>query len=150
MPEPELWGVRDLVGFFGGRWRLERKIVDAAGVRIGSFSGVAVFSPVEWGLEFREEGLLELGAHRGPAHRCLHYRVSGEGRADVYFDYGTFFHDLDLRTGLWRVGHPCRDDEYRGEFRVWDRDRWRQEWTVVGPAKDHALFTDFVREPGGS
>ncbi|WP_344680364.1 DUF6314 family protein [Saccharopolyspora taberi] len=130
----------DLAGFLAGRWRLEREIVDAAGAPVGSFSGVGVFSPCEGGLEYREDGVLELGSHRGPAFRCLRYLVSG-ACAQVWFSDGSWFHDLDLRSGRWRVVHPCRADEYRGEFVVLDADRWRQEWRVSGPVKDYAMVT---------
>jgi hypothetical protein len=70
---------------------------------------------------------------------------AGGGRAAVHFDHGGFFHDLDLSTGAWATDHPCRDDVYRGEYVVLDAGRWRQEWVVTGPAKDHVITTRFTR-----
>ena len=137
--------MEDLAGFLAGRWRMDREIVDAAGERIGSFRGVATFTEREWGLDYREDGVLELGGHRGPASRSLQYRLADAGRAEVRFDHGGWFHDLDLRSGRWQVTHPCRADEYRGEFVVLDADRWRQEWRVSGPAKDYVMVTLFAR-----
>ncbi|WP_243787671.1 DUF6314 family protein [Saccharopolyspora gloriosae] len=140
------FAVEDLPGFFVGRWGLRRGIVDDAGARLGGFEGEAVFSAEPDGLlVYRERGVLELGAHRGSAQRTLHYRVTGPGRASVFFDYGGFFHDLDLRSGRWCVEHPCRADSYRGEFVVVGADSWWQRWRVSGPAKAHTLTTDFER-----
>lgn len=70
------------------------------------------------------------------------------GRADVHFDHGGFFHELDLRAGHWATDHPCRDDLYRGSYEVLDARRWRQEWAVRGPAKDHLIVTRFTRASG--
>ncbi len=137
--------VTDLAEFFAGRWWVDRDIVDDAGQRMGTFAGTASFTAGEPGLVYQEQGVLELGAHRGPARRALRYRVCGPGQAWVYFDYGDFFHELDLRQGWWRTSHPCRDDLYRGEYRVCGPDRWRQEWTVAGPAKNYAMSTGFNR-----
>jgi hypothetical protein len=139
--------VTDLEGYFGGRWVLDREIFDDSGARIGSFAGSATFTTEDVGLVYHEEGILELGRHRAPAHRTLHYRITGPGQAAVHFDYGDFFHELDLREGCWRTSHPCRDDLYRGEYRVLEPDRWQQEWTVAGPTKNHTLITRFVRAP---
>ncbi|MCX2732589.1 DUF6314 family protein [Saccharopolyspora sp. NFXS83] len=145
----EGFAVADVAGFFAGTWGVVRGIVDDSGARLGGFEGEAVFAAEPGGLlVYRERGELVLGAHRGSAQRTLHYRVTGPGRASVFFDYGDFFHDLDLRSGRWRVEHPCRADVYRGEFVVSGPDSWWQQWRVAGPAKAHTLTTDFARVAG--
>jgi hypothetical protein len=141
--------VTDLVAYFVGRWGVDRKILDSAGVGIAVFTGVAGFTPDQDALVYRERGTLVMGEHRGPASRVLHYRVRGPGRADVHFDHGGFFHALDLRSGLWSVRHPCRDDLYWGEFVVHGPDVWWQEWTAVGPAKSYTSTTVFRRRSVG-
>ena len=138
--------VEDLAAYFAGTWRLERAIVDEAGQPLGSFTGSAEFSVDGAVLDYREQGVLALGSHRGPAHRALRYCLDEPGTARVYFDYGEFFHDLDLRQGWWRTSHPCRDDLYRGEYRVLGPDRWWQRWVVSGPTKNHVLTTSFQRQ----
>lgn len=62
------------------------------------------------------------------------------------FADGRFFHDLDLRSGHHVADHPCSADLYRGEFSVYDAERWRTMWRVKGPAKDLLLTTDYRRK----
>lgn len=137
--------VTDLVAYFEGPWSLDREITDASGAPVGAFTGTARFTASAGVLDYREDGELRMGAHRGPAHRALRYVLTGPGQAEVYFDYGDFFHLLDLRTGAWDTSHPCRDDLYRGQFRILGPHRWTQSWQVRGPTKDHALHTRFER-----
>ena len=145
--------VADLAGFLRGTWRLHRELLDASGrTPPGSFTGDGTFTPdteVPGLLRYLEQGTAQFGSHRGPATRCLAYHVDG-GRARVDFDDGRFFHDLDLRAGVWEVEHLCRADLYRGRFEVDDEHRWRQQWTVTGPHKDqriHTVLTRLVTEP---
>lgn len=139
----------DLAGYFTGRWLLRRHITDAAEHPRGTFTGSATFSVEADTLVYHEQGTLQLSTYRGAAQRTLRYRITGPGQAQVSFDYGDFFHDLDLRTGRWRTQHPCRDDLYQGEFRVLGPDRWQQFWTVAGPTKNHTLSTSFQRAGPG-
>ncbi|MDR7299906.1 DUF6314 family protein [Haloactinomyces albus] len=146
MAEPgTTYPVADLVEYFTGRWILERDIVDGSGAPAGTFTGSATFCDAGEGLIYAEQGTLQLGTYRGSAYRRLYYHLTGPGRAAVYFDYGDFFHELDLRGGHWQTRHPCRDDLYRGEFRVQGPDRWQQWWTVAGPTKNHSMTTSFRR-----
>ncbi|MFC4082121.1 DUF6314 family protein [Amycolatopsis samaneae] len=137
--------VPDLAAYFTGTWRLTRDIVTTGGGDAGAVTGTATFTPAEDVLVYVEEGELRLGGYVGPMSRTLHYRLTGLDRAEVHFDHGGFFHDLDLGAGRWSTDHPCRADRYHGEFRVLDDARWQQEWTVTGPAKDHVILTRFVR-----
>ncbi|GAA3566292.1 DUF6314 family protein [Amycolatopsis ultiminotia] len=138
--------ITDLAGYFAGGWRLEREIAGVDGAAMGRAGGRAVFTLEDGVLVYREDGQMRLGTHTGPFTRTLHYRIAGDGLAAVHFDHGGFFHDLDLTTGEWVAGHPCRDDFYRGSYRVLDRGNWRQEWVVRGPAKDHVITSRFTRD----
>ncbi|HEY3505496.1 MAG TPA: DUF6314 family protein [Actinocatenispora sp.] len=137
-------GVADPVAYLTGRWTLDRRITDLASGRSGTFVGTAEFLPSADGLAYAERGELRFGPHAGPAWRAYTYRRVGDGLR-VEFDDGRFFHDLDLRTGVWTVTHPCRADAYVGEFRVVSGDRWTQDWRVTGPAKELRLVTTFTR-----
>ncbi|MBA8824639.1 hypothetical protein FHX42_001986 [Saccharopolyspora lacisalsi] len=139
------WPVFDLADYLGGHWRLDRGIRDGAGAELGTFAGTAEVTVEGSVLVYDERGTLDVGTYRGPAHRRLRYRITGPGLAEVYFDYGDFFHDLDLREGWWRTRHPCREDLYRGEFHVHGRHEWEQAWTVAGPTKNYAMTTRLRR-----
>lgn len=143
MNEP--FPVSDLIDYFAGSWSLHREIRDAAGNPVGSFTGTAGFTAEDGALGYREEGELRMGAHHGPAHRALRYVLDGPGRAEVFFDYGEFFHALDLRTGECEATHPCREDVYRGHYRILGPHQWLQNWQVTGPTKNHELHTVFDR-----
>ena len=138
--------VTDIAGFFAGTWQIERAIVDADGHALGSFTGSAEFQLDGAVLHYHEHGVLDLGSYQGPAQRALRYWIDGPGQAQVYFDYGEFFHDLDLRHGSWHTRHPCRDDLYCGEYHVLGPHRWWQRWQVSGPTKNHTLTTTFHRQ----
>ena len=140
--------VSDLAGFLLGGWRLDREILDASERGLdGHFSGAARFGFDDHApglLRYVEHGTLWLGSNRGPASRQLTYAVDGV-RARVTFDDGRFFHDLDLREGVWEVEHPCGQDRYYGRFEVDDAHRWRHQWTVHGPHKHHIIRTVLER-----
>ncbi|WP_306319185.1 MULTISPECIES: DUF6314 family protein [unclassified Streptomyces] len=155
----ELWPVSDVLAFLAGRWRVERTVRDLAADVTGTFSGTTDFtaestagstagSPAEGGglLHF-ESGTFEWHGVARPAERTLRYLpgADGDGTAVVRFADGRFFHDLDLRTGHHVADHPCSADLYRGEFTVYDADRWRTVWRVKGPAKDLRLVTEYRR-----
>ena len=53
---------------------------------------------------------MRLGAFTGPAERVYRYGFPAPGRAEVAFEDGRRFHDLDLSHGRWSVAHSCRDD----------------------------------------
>lgn len=143
MPIP----VPDPAAYLCGRWRIRRSIAD--GTRRGTFTGTATFVEGDTaqppGLRYREDGVLELGGHRGRAYRELTYLRAADGVLAVTFSDGRPFHDLDLRDGTWRAHHPCRADGYDGTFTVLSADHWRQVWRVRGPAKDQLIATDFHR-----
>jgi len=144
-------GILDLKAFLQGRWRLTRTLEDRRAGQRGRFDGQAVFAPAGAGLVYRERGVLRLGAFTGPGERVYRYGFPGPGRAprgapgrapgraEIAFEDGRPFHDLDLSQGRWSVAHRCRDDLYRGSFEVEDHDRWTAVWHVSGPRKDQVL-----------
>lgn len=137
--------VDDPLRYLAGAWRLTRCVEDFAAGLSGTFVGVAEFRADGDGLAYNERGELRWDGHVLPAWRALRYRHRGAGLLRVEFDDGRHFHDLALATGHCAVTHPCRDDEYTGEFRIHSADRWRQVWRVRGPAKDQLLRTEFRR-----
>jgi hypothetical protein len=144
--------VANLADFLIGDWRIDRQILDAGGGQVGSFTGLGRFHPdteVHGLLRYVEHGTMALDSHRGPAFRRLGYHVDGPV-ARVVFDDGRFFHDLDLRDGVYEVEHPCRADRYRGRFEVVSERTWRHDWTVTGPRKDHRVRTRLERLPDPS
>ncbi len=142
-------GIADLRAFLQGTWRLTRTLEDRRAGQRGRLDGQAVFAPAGAGLVCRERGVLRLGAFTGPAERVYRYRFPAPGRypgrAEVAFQDGRPFHDLDLSHGRWSVAHSCRDDLYRGSFEVEGRDRWTVVWRVLGLRKDQVLCGRYDR-----
>ncbi|MHC5256978.1 DUF6314 family protein [Streptomyces sp. UC4497] len=142
----ELWPVSDVLAFLAGRWQVERTVRDLSEDVTGVFSGTTAFTDEGEGLLHFESGTFEWHGVARPAERTLRYLPGEEaGTAVVRFADGRFFHDLDLRTGHHVADHPCSADLYRGEFSVYDAERWRTVWRVKGPAKDLLLTTDYRR-----
>lgn len=135
----ELFLVSDLKAFLEGMWKLERSLEDGLRDETGALIGEARFVTADGGLDYREEGMLSLGAHSGAAHQAYRYDFPTPGRAAVSFTDGRFFHDLDLTAGIWTCRHRCGDDDYAGEFRALNADLLRVLWRVKGPRKDMLL-----------
>lgn len=135
----ELFIVSDLKAFLQGNWKLERGLEDALRDETGALVGEASFVATGGGLDYREEGILSLGDHRGAAHQAYRYDFPALGHAAVSFTDGRFFHDLDLTAGIWICRHRCSDDDYAGEFRALNADRLQVLWRVKGPRKDMLL-----------
>ncbi|QRP48806.1 DUF6314 family protein [Amycolatopsis sp. FDAARGOS 1241] len=138
------FAITDLAAHFTGTWRFSRDIVATDGEPMGQVSGTVTFTPGDGALVYHETGELHLPGYTGPVTRTLLYHPDG-ARAAVHFDHGGFFHDVDLTTGRWSTDHPCRDDLYHGEYRLFDADHWLQKWAVAGPTKDHVITTRFTR-----
>lgn len=133
--------ITDLAAFLSGRWTLERHIEDLANGTSGRLDGEVRFATDGAGLSYTETGQLQLAEIALPARRCYRYRFPRPYRAQVSFEDGRAFHELDLRTGGWRAEHRCGADLYRGAFRVIDADRWRIAWSVTGPRKHLRLIS---------
>ncbi len=138
-------GILDLKAFLQGTWRLSRTMEDRRAGQRGRFDGQAVFAPQGEGLVYRERGLLRLGTFEDPAERVYRYGFSAPARAEVAFEDGSRFHSLELSEAGWRVEHRCRNDLYRGLFRLASPGAWEAVWLVTGPRKDHRLVTRYTR-----
>lgn len=139
------FNINDLRVFLEGTWKLERRLDDRLGGDEGRLVGEARFAPRGDSLAYGEEGLLTLGDHSGPAHQAYRYDFPAPGRAAVHFADGRFFHDLDLRRGLWHCTHLCGADRYDGEFAALGPDTLRVVWRVAGPRKDLTLDSTYRR-----
>jgi len=141
--------VADLRAFLGGAWHLERDLEDRRAATRGRLAGRAVFAPEGAvpgaALRYREAGELAFAGHRGAFYRVYLYRFPRPGRAEVAFDDGRPFHDLDLTRGAWAAVHRCGDDLYEGRFAATGADAWRAVWRVTGPRKDLVLTSRYRR-----
>ena len=142
-------GVPDLRAFLEGAWRLSRSLDDRRTGQRGRLDGLAVFTPSGALLIYRERGMVRLGGYQGRAERVYRYGFPAPGRAEVAFEDGAPFHDLDLTGGTWTADHRCREDRYRGVFRALAPDAWEVVWRVAGPRKDQTLTTRYCRNPEG-
>ncbi|GKQ34845.1 DUF6314 family protein [Streptomyces sp. A012304] len=144
----EFWPVPDVLAYLAGSWRVRRSARDPASGTEGRFEGTTTFRPLgDGGLLHHESGTFVWQGVARPAERTLRFLPGASpGTADVRFQDGRPFHDLDLTTGRHLADHPCSADLYRGEFTVRDADHWRTVWRVGGPAKNLVLTTDYVRE----
>ncbi|MFJ5270114.1 DUF6314 family protein [Streptomyces sp. NPDC088358] len=145
----EFWPVADVLAYLTGNWRVERSVRDRASGAEGRFTGTTAFSPLDDGgdgLLHHESGVFTWQGTSRPAERTLWF-LPGQraGTAAVRFSDGRPFHDLDLTNGRHVADHPCAADLYRGEFTVFEADRWRTVWRVGGPAKDLILTTEYTR-----
>ena len=153
MSVTKVWPVIDVLAYLKGSWRVRRSVRDLASGAEGEFTGETLFRPLGEGddgggpgLLHQESGTFVWQSVSRPAERTLRF-LPGErpGTAAVRFADGRPFHDLDLTDGRYAADHPCSADLYRGEFTVYDEDRWRTVWRVGGPAKDLILTTDYTR-----
>ena len=140
------WPVSDLRAYLSGVWRIDRSLLDQTQSICGRMLGQACFSPDGASLEYREEGELTFGRHRGRAEQNYRYGFpDGDGTASVLFADGRLFHALDLSTGHTIVTHPCPPDVYRGRFTVLSESRWTSSWRIKGPRKNQRILTHYMR-----
>ena len=137
--------VTDLHGFLRGLWRLERRILDRFARDRGFLSGDAEYRDADRDLLYREAGTLRFGGRLFPVSRSYRYIFPEAHVAEVRFDPGGLFHELDLSKGFCTVAHRCGKDLYRGRFRVLDEDSLFVAWHVTGPRKDQVLKSRYRR-----
>ena len=141
-----LYPVADLRAYLTGAWEIRRTLEDSLRGARGGFDGRAAFTPdTGGGLAYREEGRLTLGGFETLAHQSYRYGFPALSLAEVRFDDGRPFHELDLSAGHWEAEHLCAADLYRGRFRAEGPERWAVTWTVTGPRKDQRLESLFTR-----
>jgi hypothetical protein len=137
----------DLIALLGGRWSVQRSLVDLRSGREGDFTGTASFERRGGCLRWAETGRMRFGGHEGPAERRLSI-VQGPDGWTVEFEDGRPFHPLDLATGACTVEHRCGDDLYAGEYRLLGPDALDVRWRVTGPRKDQEIHTAYRRIGG--
>jgi hypothetical protein len=140
--------VADLRAFLSGRWRIARRIGDARLGIVGRLTGYATFTPSPDGLIHDENGDLNFGDYRGPVTRRYHLMIDRPSAGEVLHVDGRLFHRLDLAAGRDEILHQCGHDEYRGRYRVMDKDRFAVTWHVTGPRKQYRLSTVHTRLGG--
>lgn len=161
-----------LASFLLGSWRIERTLLERSTGQSGDFQGFVQFSPDNAdGLRYHEEGTLLWGAtkqvpanqhdqqpipatlprgtaagYRVPAKRDYLLRATDSPAVlDWYFDYGDFFHSLDLSSGRWNAEHPCSADLYRVDYTVLNADELKVVWDVAGPRKNQHIASNWTR-----
>ena len=137
--------VDDLASFLVGSWQLTREIIDRRTDTTTWMSGTANVHVDTNVLVQQENGLLDLGDQQIDSSSSRRYLLRDPAVADVTFEDGRPFHDLDLRTGSWSPTYLCGADKYEGKFIVIDQTQWTTTWTVTGPAKDMTLVSSYER-----
>ncbi len=124
---------------FEGKWRLSRRIVQAAGVE-ARLIGEAVFAPCDEGLAYEEVGRLIMpGQPEMEARRAYLWKPD----LTVWFEDGRFFHQVPVEGG--ETGHWCDPDQYDGVYDFADWPIWRVRWRVRGPRKDYRMESEYRR-----
>jgi hypothetical protein len=146
-PDERVHPVRDLSSYLGGRWQIDRKLLDRRRSVCGSILGVAEFAAAGSLLIHREWGRLSFGNYSGAAEQRYDLEfIDTADRALVRFRDGRPFHFLDLSEGRTDVTHACGSDLYEGRFIAFDRRCWQSIWEISGPRKDQRIVTLYTRQ----
>ena len=142
--------VNDLYSFLEGNWQLSRTINDLRQNMPGAMAATASIAKQNENenvrdLCYREEGELHFGDYKEVVYRSYIFRFLEPQKAQVHFDDGRLFHELDLTSGYCEAEHLCGDDIYRGRFRIENRDTWLSNWIVTGPSKELILDNRYQR-----
>lgn len=129
---------------FEGEWRLDRRIEDRRGAQSGRLSGRAWFAPAADGLQYDEEGVLELASGPKLAARQAHLWQASPPEIAVRFPDGRDFHRFDTGVVAPEGRHLCGADLYLVRYDFADWPRWRVTWTVSGPRKDYTICSAYV------
>jgi hypothetical protein len=141
MPYP----VRDLRAFLSGRWGIARRIEDIRQHLVGRLAGHGNFAAGPVGLIYDETGFLRFGGYQGQAARRYLFAFDRCDTAHVYHIDGSLFHPLNLSSGTDDILHRCGKDQYRGRYRVLNRDAFVVTWDVAGPRKRYRMATFHAR-----
>lgn len=124
---------------FEGVWRISRQIEHGDGTR-ARFDGEGVFTPVPEGLDYRETGLMRIGA-APPLEARQHYRW--DVGLNVFFPDGRLFHSVPPMGG--QVQHFCDPDTYAGAYDFSDWPAFSVTWKVSGPRKSYRMASLYRR-----
>lgn len=132
---------------FEGRWRLDRRIIDALGPD-ASLHGTAVFARQADGLVLHEAGRLELAGQGGfAAERRYLWRQDGACIA-VFFADGRAFHRFVPAPHPVEADHWCDPDTYKVRYDFTGWPVWQAEWRVTGPRKDYVMQSVYTPDAG--
>ena len=141
-----LFLVRDIKAYLAGSWSLERTVFDELRGEQGTLSGSAQFSEEGADLLYREDGILLFGGLQSETFRIYRYCFPEMQRAEILFEDGSFFHDLNLKTGVWDAEHACGDDAYCGHFKTISAVSWSSRWSIEGPRKQMTIASVYRRQ----
>jgi Family of unknown function (DUF6314) len=130
----------DLEAFLLGRWDLTREIIDHRGDRLHLVGSAEVERRANGALSYFEQARLETDATPLQFTRTYLFHPTGAASANVLFDDGTMFFELDLQNGRCRVRHLCDEDLYLGII-LTTADGWYTRWRCRGPQKDYLATT---------
>lgn len=141
--------VPELRAWLAGGWTVERTLWDRGSGTRGTFTGVARYSEMpDGGLQYREDGTLTWGSHRGPASREYLLKPADSPDAmDMLFRDGRPFHRFSFNPDAAQDRHWCDPDDYAVSYRWLGPDSFAYSWDVHGPAKDLLLESTLRREP---
>ncbi|MFN3959127.1 MAG: DUF6314 family protein [Parvularculaceae bacterium] len=140
--------------YFISSWRLERRIEDRRGNRVGAAFGEATIAAgVEKATAICREALtIDYGGRRFAGEQTILWRFDHADGPTLHFKNGRFF--IAMRFGgdggLLRsaFSHGCGEDLYEGVAEIAHGNAWRLVWNVRGPRKDYTLDTLYSRIGG--
>lgn len=124
---------------FEGSWSLYRRITPQHGPG-AIFEGTAVWSPVKDGLDYVEQGIMQL---EGQPAMQAERRYLWSDDLSVFFEDGRFFHAVPAQGG--ETDHWCDPDMYKGSYDFTQWPQFEVKWRVTGPRKDYLSQTLYTR-----
>lgn len=134
--------------YFGGDWRVERRIDDRRAGEALIFDGAARFTAEDAPerLTETETGRLIRASGEGfEARRVTLWRFSDVATAALFFADGRPFCQFDFLQTPASATHHCGADHYDGEATIVSEGEWRLVWRVTGPRKDYVSATRYLR-----
>ncbi|MGO3345623.1 MAG: DUF6314 family protein [Marinomonas sp.] len=139
---------KQVLPYFLGDWKVQREISG-----FGDIVGQAKFtlnSGSEQRLEYREAMVLPNSVDQKPnAFREYEYRITDMG-FDIFFADGATKGELFLSFAFTHAStltsyHLCIKDHYDAKFEFLSETEFELSFSVVGPHKDYAIRTRFIK-----
>jgi hypothetical protein len=141
---PRALPTTDLESYLLGTWQLTREIIDHSSDRL-RLTGSADIERLPNGvLSYFEQATLDAGAKPLEFTRTYLFCPTGATSANVVFEDGSRFYELDLKTGRCRVRHLCDQDLYLGLILTTETG-WYTRWRCRGPRKSYVATTYLSR-----
>ena len=130
---------------FLGTWRMARRIEDALSGEVSSLNGTAQFSGNGSLLDYREEGLLDIGDGGQLTATQRHvWRAGHGGQVEIAFSDGRPFHHFPLGKVFAEAEHQCPPDTYLATYDFSGWPNWAVAWRVSGPRKSYRMLTNYT------